>query len=51
MGGTEMRVLTTHGGKLYAGNGYWEDQSGPERLQDAEILVLGVLGYRLPYRC
>ena len=24
MGGTEMRLLTGHGGKLYAGNGYWQ---------------------------
>jgi hypothetical protein len=40
MGGTEMRVLTTHAGKLYAGNSYWEDQPGPEGLQGAEILVL-----------
>jgi hypothetical protein len=40
MGGTEMRVLTTHAGKLYAGNGYWEDQPGAEGLQGAEILVL-----------
>jgi len=34
-----MRVLTTHAGKLYAGNGYWEDQPGPEGLQGAEILL------------
>jgi hypothetical protein len=40
MGGTEMRVLAAHGGKLYAGNGYWEDRPGPEGLQGAEILVL-----------
>jgi len=40
MGGTEMPVLTTHAGKLYAGNGYWEDQPGPEGLQGAEILTL-----------
>jgi hypothetical protein len=39
-GGTEMRVLTAHGGKLYAGNGYWEDRPGPEGLQAAQILVL-----------
>jgi hypothetical protein len=36
MGGTEMRVLATHGGNLYAGNGYWEDQPGPEGLQGAQ---------------
>ena len=40
IGGTEMRVLAAHGGKLYAGNGYWEDRPGPEGLQGAEILVL-----------
>lgn len=40
MGGTEMRVLAAHAGRLYAGNGYWEDQPGPEGLQNAEILVL-----------
>ena len=38
--GTEMPVLTTHAGKLYGGNGYWEDQPGPEGLQGAEILTL-----------
>jgi hypothetical protein len=40
MGGTEMRVLAAHGGRLYAGNGYWEDQPGPEGPQGAQILVL-----------
>jgi hypothetical protein len=40
MGGTELRVLTAHDGKLYAGNGYWEDRPGPEGSQGAEILVL-----------
>jgi hypothetical protein len=44
MGGTEMRVLAVHAGKLYAGNGYWEDQPGPEGLQGAQILVLGGSG-------
>ena len=38
VGGTEVRSLVAHGGKLYAGNGYWEDQS--EGAQGAEILVL-----------
>jgi hypothetical protein len=46
MGGTEMRVLATHAGKLYAGNGYWEDRPGPEGLQGAEILVLDGPGAR-----
>lgn len=40
MGGTEMRLLTGHGGKLYAGNGYWQDRPGPEGPQGAQILVL-----------
>jgi len=40
MGGTEVRLLTGHGGKLYAGNGYWEDRPGPEGPQGAQILVL-----------
>jgi hypothetical protein len=46
MGGTEMRVLAVHAGKLYAGNGYWEDQPGPEGPLDAQILVLDVPGAR-----
>jgi len=46
MGGTEMRVLTAHAGKLYAGNGYWEDRPGSEGLQGAEILVLDAPGAR-----
>jgi len=40
MGGTEMRSLVPHAGKLFAGNGYWEDQPGPEGHQNAQILVL-----------
>jgi hypothetical protein len=40
MGGTEMRELAAHGGKLYAGNGYWQDRPGPEGAQGAQILVL-----------
>lgn len=40
MGGTEMRNLSAHGGRLYAGNGYWMDQPGPEGRQPAQILVL-----------
>lgn len=46
MGGTEMRVLAAHAGKLYAGNGYWEDEPGPEGPQGAEILVLDGPGAR-----
>src|SRR5215468_4163601 len=40
MGGTEMRVLAAHAGKLYAGNGYWEDMPGPKGRQGSQILVL-----------
>jgi hypothetical protein len=40
LGGTEVRLLTGHGGKLYAGNGYWEERPGPEGPQGAQILVL-----------
>jgi hypothetical protein len=39
-GGTEMRLLVAHGGRLYAGNGYWEERPGPEGAQGAQILVL-----------
>ena len=46
MGGTEMRVLAAHGGRLFAGNRYWEDQPGPEGLQGAQILVLDGPGAR-----
>jgi hypothetical protein len=45
-GGTEMRLLTPHGGRLYAGNGYWEDRPGPEGPQGAQILVLDAPGGR-----
>jgi len=48
LGGTEMRLLTAHGGKLYAGNGYWEDRPGPEGRQGPEILVLD--GPNMPWR-
>jgi hypothetical protein len=41
-----MRLLTAHAGKLYAGNGYWEDQPGPEGRQGPEILVLDGPGAR-----
>jgi hypothetical protein len=40
MGGTELRNLAVHNGKLYAGNGYWMDRPGPEGPQSAQILVL-----------
>lgn len=39
-GGTEVRLLTAHGSRLYAGNGYWEDKPGPEGQQGAQVLVL-----------
>jgi hypothetical protein len=40
MGGTELRNLAVHNGKLYAGLGYWEDRPGFEGPQSATILVL-----------
>lgn len=40
MGGTEIRTLVTHGGKLFAGNGYWKDVPGPEGTPGAQVLVL-----------
>jgi hypothetical protein len=40
LGGTEMRLLVAHGGKLFAGNGYWEDRPGAEGAQPAQVLVL-----------
>jgi hypothetical protein len=40
LGGTELRLLVAHGGRLYAGNGYWEDRPGAEGWQGAQILVL-----------
>lgn len=39
-GGTELRNLAGYRGKLYAGNGYWEDRPGPEGRQPAQVLVL-----------
>ena len=46
LGGTEIRALIAHAGKLFAGNGYWEDEPGPEGFQGAEILVLDRPGGR-----
>jgi hypothetical protein len=43
-GGTEMRVLTPHAGRLFAGNGYWEDRPGSEGPQGARVLVLDAAG-------
>ena len=41
IGGTEARNLAAHGGKLYAGLGYWEDRpNSVEGAQAAAILVL-----------
>lgn len=39
-GGTEMRVMAVHDGKLYAGNGYWEDMSERQDSLGPQILVL-----------
>jgi hypothetical protein len=44
VGGTELRVLASHDGRLFAGNGYWEDRPGPEGPQGAQILVLDAPG-------
>jgi hypothetical protein len=46
MGGTEIRALVAHAGKLFAGNGYWMDRPGPERFQGPQILVLDRPGGR-----
>ena len=46
LGGTEVRLLAGHDGKLYAGNGYWEDRPGPEGPQGAQILILDEAGAR-----
>jgi hypothetical protein len=46
MGGTEVRVLAAHAGRLYAGNGYWQDRPGFEGLQGAQILALDGPGAR-----
>jgi hypothetical protein len=43
-GGTELRLLTAHAGRLYAGNGYWEDQPGWEGRQGAQVLALDAPG-------
>ncbi len=40
MGGTELRALVAHAGRLYAGNGYWMDSPGSEGRQGAQILAL-----------
>ncbi len=44
MGGTELRNLAACHGRLYAGNGYWEDRPGEEGRQGAQILVLDAPG-------
>jgi hypothetical protein len=40
LGGTEMRSLVVHAGKLFAGNGYWEDRPGTQGAQPPQVLVL-----------
>jgi hypothetical protein len=40
MGGTELRILADHDGRLFAGNGYWEDRPGLDGPQGAQILIL-----------
>lgn len=44
VGGTEMRLLTAHEGRIYAGNGYWEDRPGLDGPQGAQVLVLDAPG-------
>jgi hypothetical protein len=46
IGGTEVRLLTGHAGKLYGANGYWEDWPGLEGPHGARILVLDQSGAR-----
>ena len=46
MGGTEIRALAAHGGRLFAGNGYWEDRPGPDGTPGAQVLVLDGPGAR-----
>ncbi|MEA2731284.1 MAG: hypothetical protein QOF70_5759 [Acetobacteraceae bacterium] len=41
MGGTEIRALVAHGGKLFAANGYWKDTAAAP---GAQILVLDTPG-------
>jgi len=40
MGGTELMNLVAYKGKLYAGVGYWEDESSNDQTPGAQILVL-----------
>ena len=40
LGGTEIRVSVTHGGKLYVGNNYWMDQSGKDPMPGPAIFAL-----------
>jgi hypothetical protein len=44
VGGTELRALVVHTGKIYAANGYWLDHPGPEGQQDSQVLVLNAPG-------
>jgi hypothetical protein len=40
LGGTEIINLVDFGGKLYAGNGYWEDVPGTDPASGPQVLVL-----------
>lgn len=40
MGGTEIRSLVVHDGRLFAANGYWKDKAGFGRSPGAQILAL-----------
>jgi hypothetical protein len=44
LGGTEMRALASHAGRLFAGNGYWKDDPGFDGAPGAQILVLDAPG-------
>jgi hypothetical protein len=40
IGGTELVNLADYGGRLYAGNGYWEDVPGTDPPSGPQVLVL-----------
>jgi hypothetical protein len=39
MGGTDIMYITSHKGKLYAGNSYWNDNPGPDPSPGPQILI------------
>jgi hypothetical protein len=44
MGGTEIRNLVAHDGRLFAANGFWKDTSPPTDTPGPQILVLDTPG-------